>query len=677
MGVWRETKYFFRKIKRIKKLEHSFVNLPTTVSSSEKIHFPKFDNPLVSIIIPYYNLKNYTLDCLHSIYLHLPEVSFEIVLVNDQSTEDIDFSGIENVRIINNAVNLGFLKSVNNAIKTCKTPYIYLLNNDTIVRKGFLDELIYVFDNFKEVGAVGSMILNEDGSLQEAGSVFLKDCRITQIVGSKKAYFPEHNYIYEVDYCSGCSLLFKKELENGELNLFDEQFAPAYFEETDMCFRLRHRFGKKIYYTPFSKIVHFNGVSYKENEKFNENKQTLFDKNLKLFKCKWMRELSSIQAEKQQARISELTGNKNIVFYNGVVPEFDKNSGELRLTEIIKAFKAENYAVAIVAHKNKIDNPYNMYFQKMGICVYYEHQPFADKIPFLKRLKYKNTISWFYAVGVFMKEYRNTLKSYQNSYLVYDMVDIHHLRIKGALQLEPKRFSLKKQYYTYLSQEKKAARTADLTVAISDREKKYMERFVSEDKLIYLSNIHYVKKQAEEVPGFDERKGLLFVGSVHPPNIDAVHFLISEIMPVIWRENPEITLNIVGNVAEKLCIPPHDKIVLHGYVQDMEQQLLTNRIMIAPLRFGAGVKGKIGQAFEYSLPVVTTEIGAEGMSLKNCENSLIANEGNEFADCVLKLYNDKNLWLKLQSNSEDSLRPFSRENLHTQIKAIEKRIENN
>ena len=65
------------------------------------------------------------------------------------------------------------------------------------------------------------------------------------------------------------------------------------------------------------------------------------------------------------------------------------------------------------------------------------------------------------------------------------------------------------------------------------------------------------------------------------------------------------------------------------------------------------------------------------MSLKNCENSLIANEGNEFADCVLKLYNDKNLWLKLQSNSEDSLRPFSRENLHTQIKAIEKRIENN
>ncbi|MBC7556885.1 MAG: glycosyltransferase [Chryseobacterium sp.] len=674
MGVWRNTKYFFRKINRIKKLDSSYRNEESKKIENFEVNFPIYHNPLVSIIIPFYNLENYTKLCLQSIADNLPNISFEIVLVNDNSTEKVNFDDIKNIKIINNEQNIGFLRSINKTIKQVKTPFIYLLNNDTLVKKGFLDELMYVFDNFEDVGAVGSMVLNEDGSLQEAGSFFLQNAKIMQTVDRKKAFYPEHNYIYEIDYCSGCSILFERQKKNGDLVLFDEKFVPAYFEETDLCFQLRYLDKKKIFYTPFSKIIHFNGVSYEQNEKLSERKQALFEKNFNLFKNKWDKELSNIKSQKLQERKNELNGTKEIVFYNGVVPEADKNSGELRLTEIIKAYNKNHYTATIIADRNKIDNPYNISFQKLGICVYYEHGIFFDKFLFLKRLKLKKPVSWFYSVKIFLKEYKPALLANKNTFLIFDMVDIHHLRLKGALQLNPKRFSLKRDYYKFLHQEKKASKRSHITIAVSEFEKRYMLKFVAENKLICISNVHFVKKHADEIPKFSNRTDLLFVGSVHPPNIDAIGFLISEIMPKIWEVDKSIKLHIVGNVAEKLSLQSHENIIVHGFVSDMDDYLLEAKIMLVPLRYGAGVKGKIGQAFEYSLPVITTSIGAEGMSLENMHNAIIADTASEFANAVLNLYNNENLWLKLQRNSEASLKPFSRENLDFQIKKIEERL---
>ena len=155
MGIWRELEYSLRRIKRIRKLEQKYQNVEVINDSykNEKISFPYYENPLVSIIIPYFNQEIYTWNCLYSIYKNLPKTSFEIILVNDKSTENPDFSSIENIKIIHNEENLGFLKSVNKAITQARGEYIYLLNNDTIVKNGFLDELLFVFDNFPNVAS--------------------------------------------------------------------------------------------------------------------------------------------------------------------------------------------------------------------------------------------------------------------------------------------------------------------------------------------------------------------------------------------------------------------------------------------------------------------------------------------------------------------------------------------
>lgn len=668
MGFYRNFKHHLRKINRVRKLSN-LLPPAQNLNTDLKIYFPHYNTPLVSIIIPFYNQNEYTCKCLRSISQNLPQCPFEVVLVNDNSTDPRAFMEIENIRVINNTENLGFLKSVNRAIKTCNTKYIYLLNNDTEVFSGFLDELLFVFKNFENVGAVGSMLLNSDGSLQEAGGVFLSGQKLS-IIDGKKPYFPELNYIYKVDYCSGCSLMFERMNPDGEINLFDEQFSPAYFEDTDLCSRLRYNFGKEIYYTPFSKLIHHNGASYNRNVESTAKKQELFDKNFSLFKSKWGDKMSSTKAQKHQERILELNGNRSVVFFSGIVPEYDKNSGDLRLAEIIKTFKKKNYFVALISRQNQMDFRYNEYFQRLGVCTYYEHMSFWDVRQFLKRLKLRRPMMWFYAVRPFIKNFKSVKSQFPNGFFIYDMVDIHHLRYKRMYETEGKNRKIKSKYLKNFKRETNASKLADLTIAVSEDEKEYMSQFVDPAKIKVISNIHYLKTTIGEVPKFSERRNLLFVGSIHEPNIDAVHFLSEKIMPLVWQENPEIQVDIVGNVKDLLPPSKDSRILLHGYVPKMEDFLKNSRIMIAPLRYGAGVKGKIGQAFEYFLPVVTTEIGAEGMKLQNGENALIANTAEDFARQIIRLYNDEILWERLQRNSERSLYPFSLENLSQKIEEI-------
>jgi glycosyltransferase involved in cell wall biosynthesis len=197
-----------------------------------------------------------------------------------------------------------------------------------------------------------------------------------------------------------------------------------------------------------------------------------------------------------------------------------------------------------------------------------------------------------------------------------------------------------------------------------------MEKFCTANKMIVISNVHYPKVNIEQTPGFHQRSSLLFIGSKHLPNLDSVQFLHEDIMPRIWETNPDVELHVVGDVNTLLNIS-HPKIKLLGHVPDITGYFLNSKLMVAPLRYGAGVKGKIGQAFEYYLPVVTSQIGAEGMKLVDGETVLLAETADEFAEKILLLYTDEVLWKKIQANSERGLRPFSRETLFDKIKLVE------
>lgn len=358
--------------------------------------------------------------------------------------------------------------------------------------------------------------------------------------------------------------------------------------------------------------------------------------------------------------------NKTIVFISGAMPTHDKDSGSNRLLEIILAFKKLNYNCIICVENVFENDKYVQFYKQLGVIVYVESFQFDSCKSFLKSLNSIDYI-WFYGPNTLKNYFNKVSKFLPNTKTIFDMVDIHFLRYQRAIEIEPSRISLKKRYKKYFTIETKLAKKVDFVIAISDKERAFMSDYLPDNKIVTISNVHYPKVKQNEIPTFINRENLLFIGSSHTPNIDAVHYLYNEIMPLVWETLPNIKVQIIGSVNKEINSITHKNIEFLGFVENVEPYFLNSKLMIAPLRYGAGVKGKVGQAFEYYLPVVTTSIGAEGMFLENELNAMIADNAVDFANKIIEVYTQNEIWDKLSKNSELSLYPFSKEKLEKTI----------
>lgn len=233
-----------------KKIPHSF-------------EFKKIKKPLVSVIIPVYNQFKYTKACLWSILKNTEGIDYEIIIADDNSTDETK-NIVENIKglVINrNKCNKGFLLNVNIASKTAKGKYIVLLNNDIVVRPNWLKYLLEAIEQNNDIGYVGAKCLNEYGVIQEAGCFVNSDATTGFLHVDESPYSKAANTFNEVDYCSACSVIIKKEIWC-KLDGFDALFSPGYYEDVDLCFRIRHELGLKVVYQPQAEIYHFQGKTH-------------------------------------------------------------------------------------------------------------------------------------------------------------------------------------------------------------------------------------------------------------------------------------------------------------------------------------------------------------------------------------------------------------------------------
>jgi glycosyltransferase involved in cell wall biosynthesis len=142
-------------------------------------------------------------------------------------------------------------------------------------------------------------------------------------------------------------------------------------------------------------------------------------------------------------------------------------------------------------------------------------------------------------------------------------------------------------------------------------------------------------------------------------------------MPIVWTKLPNLKVYIVGNnPTSEIKDLETPNVIVTGFVNDVKEYFTTSKIFVAPLRYGAGMKGKTGHALEYALPIVSTDIGAEGMELENGLNILIANDATHFAERIIELYSNEVLWTHIHENSINALAPFTYENQKNNVKSI-------
>lgn len=248
-------------LKKLPPYVHAIINEDI---KADDIHMNSSIEPVVSIIIPTYGKINYTLKCLRSIALHRPSMAFEIIVIDDGYPGATDIlKQIKGIRLITNNENKGYLHSCNMAAEEAKGQYLHLLNNDTIVIAGWLDELIKTFGDFPQAGLVGSKLIFDNGRLQEAGSIVWRDASTSHYGRSDDPSKSIYNYLREADYCSAASIVIPKNLFE-QVGKFSTEYAPAYYEDTDLAFKVREA-GYKVYYQPASSIVHFEGISHQRS----------------------------------------------------------------------------------------------------------------------------------------------------------------------------------------------------------------------------------------------------------------------------------------------------------------------------------------------------------------------------------------------------------------------------
>ncbi|MDR6843048.1 glycosyltransferase [Pseudoxanthomonas sacheonensis] len=652
-----------RQLRRVPPSQRAKLYLPAETPFAP-FAVPDSDRPRASVIVPVYNQVAHTLACLRALAAHPPLAACEILVVDDGSSDQTQLwmSQVQGLHFHRRAQNGGFIAACNDGAAQARGEFLVFLNNDTVPQPGWLDALLDTFRAQPEAGLVGAQLLYPDGRLQEAGGVVFSDGSAWNYGRFESPEDPRYASLRDADYCSGAAIAVPRALF-ASLGGFDTRYAPAYYEDTDLAFSVRAA-GKRVLYQPAARVVHLEGIT--SGTDLNQGVKAYQVRNRELFERKWRDALSAFPAPGLSPMPATLHAHqRQILIVDEAIPQPDRDSASLRMFNLMKMLRQANAHVVFLAteHAPEQQAPEQQALrnlQNMGIEVWYP--PFCSSPPAWlaehgKRFSVILACRYYLASKIMPLARKH---SPQASF-VLDTIDLHYLRESRAAQLAGNE-ALAKSALRTRQRELAVISDADLTLVVSGMERDVLAKDAPASKVDVLSNLHEVAG-----PGlpFLQRRDLVFVGGFrHTPNVDAVRWFVQEVFPRVRQRLPDVAFHCIGgDVPDSIAaLGKQEGVVVHGHVPNLDSAMDGMRIAVAPLRFGAGVKGKINLSMAHGQPVVATGCAVEGMHLQEGIDVLVADEAQAFADAVARLYDDEDLWNRLSRNGlENVARHFSME----------------
>lgn len=599
------------------------------------------ENPLVSVIIPIYGQSEYTIRCLRSIQCSPPQCAFEVLIIDDCSPDDSleRLARIPGIRIIRNESNLGFLRSCNRAASMARGDYVHFLNNDTEVQPGWLDALVRTFSEFPGCGLVGSKLLNADGTLQEAGGIVWRDGSASNFGRGQDPDHPTFSYAREVDYCSGASIMLPTQLFR-DLGGFDELFVPAYCEDTDLALRIRSQ-GWRVIYQPSSVVIHLEGVT--SGRDVSSGVKAYQAINLKKLYDRWQPTLLSHEpAGLLIDRAKDRGVQQRVLLIDLALPTPDRDSASVDAYNLMLLLRDLGCQVTFLPQNDLgFDGKYGRALQRIGVEVL--HRPYVRSVSeHLADFGARYEAVFLTRPGVMARQADAVRRHCPHAKIVFQTVDLHFLRMERQAELVNSS-EIREKAVAMRELELQLMDRADLVTVVGSQEFDMLQERHGKTNVRLMPYARHVRGVTN---GFSDRTGIVFVGGFrHEPNLDAIRWLVDEIMPLVWSKDNTIRLHVVGSdMPDEVRCLARNGVEVHGFVADLDSFMDRRRISLAPLRFGAGIKGKVGHAMSLGVPSVVTQVAAEGMGLTHETDAMIADSPNDFAEAILALYQRADLW---------------------------------
>lgn len=601
----------------------------TSYSMDQGFGLPTSTNPLVSIVIPVHNHWWVTYRCLRAIQANGDKTPYEIILVDDASTDQTHEAlvSIRGVTVVQNLENLGYLLSTNlgasQAAKSSK--HLILLNNDTEPIDGWLDSLFKSIEKDESVAIVGSALINPDGTLQEAGAQIFSLGNGWNLGRGGNPANDLFSFTREVDYCSAASIIVRKSFWD-QVSGFDTRYVPAYCEDSDLALSAWNM-GYKVMYEPTSWVIHHEGVSHGKNTNSGLKKYQV-ENNRKLF-AKWEPDLRAHWEDLGVPRFEATRDSLGIVVVcDRQLPSVTRDAGSIRTVQIIRHLQALGYHVVLSCIDNSTTELDLYELQSSGVEIHRDHSTFLETL----ELRSDRIVAvWTIREEVYDFFEPRIRPFSSNANFIADLMDL--------------KFQKDFDQSSGISRNQlRIASNAEQVVLVSDVEAKLLASELKQEKVKVVWAEYDPQDSGIE---WKDSSGLLFVGGFrHLPNLIGIEWFADEVIPILEEMGFKAPIRVVGSGLNTKQVAELERkgLQMLGPQEDLESIYLQSRIAIIPLLTGAGRKGKLGEALSYGIPVVCTTVGAEGFDLIEKSGVVVTDSPSQMAEEIFRLHESNDYW---------------------------------
>ncbi len=578
---------------------------------------------------------------LRSLLDPAPTAAVELILLHDEHAGSLPPEA-------SHAATAGSLAE---ALAMVRAPLVCMVEGEAVCFPGWLDELVATFRRERNVGLAGGAALTPQSVLIESGAVLTAEAALVPLGRGEDPNHPAHHAMRDTAACCAGPLLVETAalrdwLEaaagDADAQAWGSGWMTGAYARADLAFTLRAQ-GRRTLRQPLSRAVLLPaGHATSAPEALATDRARFMDSHGEAL------ETPAAPGVAHLLRLYDPTPRRALCIDNQVVTP-DRDSGSITTLQQLRAMQGLGYGIEFVPHNHNYLPGYTEALMRMGIPVHF-HDFFTDTETLLReRLHFYDLFCLFrWEVA---EAHLPAIRALSDKPVVLNTTDLHFLREERELaaQATPDAEAAAAVERRRI-REIAAIQGCDAAIVVSEYEKRVLEEILHQTPVVFLP---YLLEPNPLPAPFAERRDVMFLGGfAHAPNTDAARHFAETIMPLLVHEEPDLAFHIVGaDPPPAIQALASERVHVWGYVPDLTDILNRCRCMVAPLRYGAGIKGKVVMAMSRGLPVVGTPIAAEGMAATDGEHLLVAEEPDAFAKAVLRLYRDEALWGRVRENA--------------------------